>query len=179
MREVEVKARVRDAKKLLKSLEERGIKLGPAVKQHDVVYGAKNAKGGESDLVWLRIRTENDQKHIFTLKKSVVGHLDSIEHETEVSDPVALFEIFKAMGYELYSDITKLRRKAKDGNIELCYDELPSLGAFIEAEKMFDEDVDHEAVVGELWLLLTSLGIDKQDEIHEGYDVLERRQRGL
>ena len=41
------------------------------------------------------------------------------------------------------------------------------------------DDADHYKVVDELWDLLHKLGVDKKDEEHEGYDVLERHLRGL
>jgi adenylate cyclase class 2 len=115
----------------------------------------------------------------FTLKRSVVGHLDSIEHETIVQDAKELEAIIKLMGYELYSDLTKIRQKAKHGEFEICLDEVPNLGTFIEVEKIMHHDADHDMVVDELWDFLQKLGVSKYDEQHEGYDVLERRQRGL
>lgn len=179
MREIEVKARIKNLKKLEKVLVEQGIVLSEKLTQHDVVYGEPGNKDNEAGANWLRIRTENDSKVYFTLKRSVVGHLDSIEHETIVDDAKELEEIIKLLGYELYSDITKIRRKVKVGDIEICVDSVPSLGDFIEAELIMSHDSNHDDVVRELWDLLESLGIDRSDEVHEGYDVLERRQRGL
>lgn len=179
MREIEVKVQVKDIKKLEKILVEKGITLGDKLTQHDVVYGEPGNKDNESGANWLRIRTENNKKVYFTLKRSVVGHLDSIEHETIVDDAKELEEIIKLLGYELYSDITKIRRKAKIGEIEICIDSVPSLGDFIEAELMMDHQSNHDIVVAELWKLLESFGLDRADEVHEGYDVLERKQRGL
>lgn len=180
MREIEVKARIVDAAAFEEKLQRAGIELSPAKKQHDRVYSEPGAGDNEPGANWLRIRTEDDQKHIFTLKASVKGHLDSIEHETAVEDPAELENIIRAMHYEPYSDLTKIRRKAKVGDIEICYDTVPGLGTFVEAEKMMDHDADHDEVVAELWELLSgTLGVSKDSEVHEGYDVLERKQRGL
>ena len=110
MREIEVKARIRDLDKLEKVLVEKGITLGEKLTQHDVVYEEPGNKDNEAGANWLRIRTENHKTVYFTLKRSVVGHLDSIEHETIVDDAKELEEIIKLLGYELYSDITKIRR---------------------------------------------------------------------
>lgn len=108
-----------------------------------------------------------------------MGHLDSIEHEVVVDDAVELENIIKEMGYRLYSDLTKIRRKAKVGDIEVCVDEVPKLGNFIEAEIMMNHDSDHDTAVENLWDLFTKLGISKKEEVHKGYDVLERESRGL
>ncbi len=183
MREIEVKVRITDKQKLLTKLEEKGITLGEEVQQHDLVYGWPGAQDAARDSVWLRVRTELRKDgafvNIFTLKKSVVGHLDSIEHETVIENPDEMLAAFAEMGYELYSDLTKTRRKGRWGEVEICVDELPALGSFIEVEMMQDKDSNHNEVVDLLWQFLTSLGLDKKDEIHEGYDVLERHSRGL
>ena len=177
MREIEIKARLHNSDRLEQSLKQAGIKLSEPIKQHDVVFGQPGAKDNALGANWLRIRTENDKKVYFTLKKSVVGHLDSIEHETAVEDAVELQEIILQLGYEPYSDLTKVRRKAKHGQLEICVDEIPKLGTFIEVEKMMGQDAVHDTVIEELWRFLTSLGVSKVDEVHEGYDVMERKQR--
>ncbi len=179
MREIEIKAYVRDVPKLLAALKSKNIKLSRPYKQHDVVYGSPGSKDNEYGANWLRIRTEDDSIVTFTLKRSVVGHLDSIEHETVVDNAKELESIVNYLGYELYSDLTKYRQKAQHNGIEICVDRLPGLGDFIEAELLMEDDADHDNVVAELWELLTSLGISKEDEAHLGYDVLERKKRGL
>jgi adenylate cyclase class 2 len=179
MREVEIKVKLNDIKKLETKLIEKGVVLGDSIKQHDVVFGEPGAVDNHLNANWLRIRTENDSKVYFTLKRSIEGHLDSIEHEVVVDDSVELENIIKNLGFELYSDLTKIRRKAKIGEIEICVDEVPDLGNFIEAEKIVEYDSNHDEVVLELWRLLESFGLSNIDEVHEGYDVLERRQRGF
>lgn len=179
MREIEIKARVKDPQHLKNELEKKGIKLGKSCKQHDVVYCLPGSQDNALDANWLRIRTEDDKTIYFTLKRSVVGHLDSIEHETIVDNAKELESIINYLGYELYSDLTKNRQKAKYKDIEICVDNIPGLGDFVEAELLMNNDVEHTEVVNELWDLLTSLGVSKDDEEHLGYDVLERRKRGL
>lgn len=179
MREIEIKVQLTDKAVTVEQLTKLGVELSKPVKQRDVVYGMPGAEEGSPSANWLRIRTENDTKHIFTLKRSVVGHLDSIEHETVIDDPKELAAIITELGFELYSDLTKIRAKGKLGDVELCLDEVPSLGVFLEAEKIMQNDADHDQVVAELWGLFAKLGIEKSQEIHEGYDVLERKKRGV
>lgn len=179
MREIEIKVRVNDLDKLLSYISSLGIKLGKKLKQHDVVYALPGSEDNHLEAIWLRVRTENDSKVYFTLKRSVVGHLDSIEHEVIVDNAREIENIIAEMGYELYSDLTKVRRKAKHGEIEICIDEVPELGNFIEAELIMQHDTNHDSAVDRLWKLFGELGLDKKDEVHEGYDVLERRIRGL
>lgn len=175
MREIEIKVRVHDKAKLEKALQEAGVKLSQAKKQHDVVYSLPQAVDNDPGANWLRVRTENDTKVIFTLKRSVTGEMDSIEHETEVASEAEITAIIGYLGYELYSDLTKIRRSGHLGEIELCLDEVPRLGTFIEAEKLCEEDVDYRQVAEELWRLLEKLGLSRDDHVTNGYDVLMRR----
>ena len=179
MREIEIKARVADSDDLISKLEKQGIELGKPLKQHDVVFGQIGVKDGVKGSIWLRIRTENDSKITFNLKKAIAGQLDNIEHETDIEDAEEMRSIIETMGFELYSDLTKIRRKAKHEDLEVCFDEVPGLGKFIEAEKMVDNDANGEEVTNDLWKFFNSLGISKRDEETYGYDVLERRARGL
>lgn len=171
MREIEIKARVRDEKSLRAQLISKGVKLSESIKQHDQVFGLPGAIGG-SHGNWLRIRTENNKKYIFTLKRSVTGQLDSIEHETEVADVVEMANIINELGYVPYSDITKIRQKAKIGDIEICLDKVEKLGVFVELEKLCEHDADIAKITAELWQFLHSFGINKTDEVLEGYDVM-------
>jgi adenylate cyclase class 2 len=172
MREIEVKARVADRQKLIAKLKEVGVDLGPPKKHHDVVFCKPGQQDYEPGSVWLRIRTEDDKKVIWTLKKDTGRKLDSIEHEIEVSDGEVLENMLRTMGNELYSDLTKTRQKGRAGEIEVCVDTVDGLGVFIEAEKMCPDDADYETVAAELWEFLGTLGITKADQETLGYDVL-------
>jgi adenylate cyclase class 2 len=186
MREIEIKAKVSDKDSLLAVLTSKSIQLSDPITQHDRVWGERGADGGDNSgsysPAWLRIRTEvkNGQTtQIFTLKKSVTNQMDSIEHETIIENADEMERIIHHLGYVPYSDITKTRQKAKIGEIEICVDEVPALGVFIEAEKLTDEDVDYESVASELWTLLESLCVKREDYVTDGYDVLMRRHDGL
>lgn len=178
MREIEIKARITDADKTLSALQTLGVELSPPLKQHDVVYSRPGAKSGAGEN-WLRIRTENDSTVYFTLKRSVTGEMDSIEHEVTVDNADELESIIKYMGYVVYSDLTKIRRKAHHGELEICFDEVPELGTFIEAEKLCADDVDYDTIAAELWIFLDKLDITKADEVINGYDVMMRKLQGL
>lgn len=178
MREIEIKARVADKSSLIAALKKLGIELGLPLTQHDVVYSLPGAVAG-SNANWLRVRTENDTTVYFTLKRSVTGELDSIEHEVIVSNEVEISTIITYLGYELFSDLTKIRQKAVYGELEICLDEVPGLGVFIEAEKLCAEDVNYQTVEDELWEFFTQLGITKADQETSGYDVLLRNKQGL
>jgi adenylate cyclase class 2 len=176
MREIEIKAKVSDKQALIERITQAGVKLSNPIKQHDVVYGRKDAVDNAPGSHWLRIRTENDDKIIFNLKQSHQGGLDSIEHETEVSDAEELASIILRLGFTLYSDLTKTRQKAKYNDIEICVDDVEGLGVFIEAEQLADEDANGELVAKNLWNELEKFGVDRSDEVFDGYDVLMNKK---
>lgn len=184
MREIEIKARVADKVQLIKLLEEKGIELSQPVTQRDQVFGLSGVNSGDdsSGAPWLRIRTETkDGKitQIFTLKKSITNQMDSIEHETDIHDPLELAAIIGHLGFEPYSDLTKIRQKAKVGDIEICLDSVGELGDFIEAEKLTEDDADYDKVASELWQVLGGFGIEKSQHVTDGYDILMRKYQGL
>lgn len=176
MREIEVKAKVRNEQDFLGRLAKLNVQLGKTKKQRDVIFCEPGSKDYEPGSIWLRIRTEDDAKTIFTLKKDNGMRLDSTEHELEVADSKEMEAVVRAMGYEHYCELVKTRQKAKHGDIELCLDKLDGLGSFVEAEKITESSADHQQVLSELWELLGQLGITKEDEVTDSYDVLLRQQ---
>lgn len=184
MREIEIKARVVDKSALLKVLAAKNITIHPPIKQRDRVFGRLDEEGHGfiHGSAWLRIRTEmkdNTTKQILTLKKSVTNQMDSIEHETIVENEAELEKIILHLDFVPYSDLTKTRQKANTGNIEICVDTIEGLGDFIEVERLTDEDADYDAVASELWELLERLGVRREDNVTDGYDILMRKQQGL
>jgi adenylate cyclase class 2 len=181
MREIEIKARVADKAGLQAALERQRIVLSEPVTHRDRVFGQLNEEGGgDNTLPWLRIRTETKNgatTQIFTFKRAVTNQMDSIEHETEVINAEELEAIILQLGFTLYSDLTKTRQKARVGEIEICVDTVEGLGEFIEAEKLTPDDADYAAVAEELWVLLESLDVSRDDHMTDGYDVLMRKKQ--
>ncbi len=179
MREIEIKVRVESIAKIIAQLEARGTHVSEPVRQRDEVFGLPDVPGdGDNNEPWLRIREETKgdaTRYIYTLKKSITNQLDSIEHETEVEDATELRQIILHSGFVPYSDVTKTRRKAKMGDVEICIDTVDRLGEFVEAEKLTTEDADYEQTVEELWKLLDELNIDRDSEVTDGYDVMMER----
>ena len=178
MREIEIKVRISDKTAILTALTAQGVSMSEPLKQHDVVYSRPGAIDDDPNECWLRIRTENDTIHTFTLKRSVTSQQDSIEHEVIFDNSDEMQHIVTQLGYEIYSDLTKIRQKGHQGDYEFCVDELPELGSYLEIEKLCDESADIDAVRDELWAQLASLGITADSEETNGYDVLMRQKFG-
>jgi len=172
-KEIEVKARVSDLEVLAKKLENMGVILSEPIIQNDQTfidesYGSYDKFQPGRNI--LRIR-ENNGKFIFTIKQSQSNELDSIERETEITEPEEFKEALFLMGYKPAVEIYKVRRKAKYNGYEICLDEVKGLGSFVEVEKITDNENTDE-IQNELFGFLESLGVKREDRVTNGYDTL-------
>lgn len=176
MREIEIKARVKDSRSVLAALDKLECVLSEPVHQRDTVY----AKAGTEDkfsefqpgAIFLRLR-EAKGKVMFTLKQPQSNDLDCVENESEVSDRAEMDQSLKLMGFVPVVNVEKNRRTTKCGDYEICFDEVAGLGTFIEVETILPGDIaDGEMIQGQLWKFLERLGVSKDDEVTRGYDVL-------
>lgn len=174
MREIEIKLKVSNLEEIETKLKEKGCILSEPIHQHDVNY-SKDANtdawhnGKEGD-VMLRIRHLKNTAQ-FNLKQQRSGEGDNLEYETEVTDPKAMHQILLTLGYAPEIEVTKIRRKGKLGEYEICLDQVEKLGNFMEIEKMTDDDVDPEAVRAELFKAIEFLDLSPADEETRGYDT--------
>lgn len=174
MREIEIKIRTKKLKEVEQKLAERGCKLSAPIHQHDLVYSPRGAvnqweQAKEGDIV-LRIRRQGDRA-IFTLKQQRTNELDNIEIETDVSDPDALHRALLLMGCSPIVEVKKARRKGNFDGYEICLDEVEQLGTFVELEKLTGDNADVAQVSEELFQVLESLGLSRQDQETRGYDT--------
>ena len=172
-KEIEVKARVNNLEDLIKNIEALGISLSLPIIQNDETFVAENyGDYGEfhSGKNVLRIR-ETNGKFLFTLKQPQTNQLDCIERESEVADPVQFREALLLMGYKTGVEIHKVRRKAKYKEYEICIDDVKELGAYVEVEKITNDE-SAETVQNELFEFLKSLGVRIEDREMQGYDTL-------
>lgn len=171
MNEIEVKARLRNPDPVISKLKSLGCGLGEVIVQKDRIYLQEGIafedkiKGRRV----LRIREENE-RCIFTLKISKDNELDCIEEEVEVSDVESMKAIIMYLDFYEAVKVNKQRRKCKYKDYEICIDDVEGLGKFIEVEKISDED--SSSVQEELFEFLISIGIDREDQVFEGYDTL-------
>ncbi len=171
MREVEVKAKLRDRETVMKKLEALGCVFEKSIIQKDTVY-AKNVGTLEqfnNNDAYLRLRVKNNGKIIFTLKTG--KNLDKLEHETEVLNGEEMHQALLVMGYKEGARVNKTRITTTYNGCEICIDKVEGLGSFIEMEKMTD-GTDSEKIQKELFEFLKSLGITEDDRVFVGYDIL-------
>ena len=148
MREIEVKAKVKDKEALIRALEDAGCELGNPIVQEDTVYvrNVGNLETFLSNDYFLRIRECDDGSVYFTFKRPKSNRLpkqdslDKVEHELKVDSKDACEGILYELGLSKQVYTKKTRRKAKWNGYEICFDEIADLGTFIEIEKMAGED---------------------------------------
>lgn len=171
MKEIEVKAKVTDKQSVQQKLEDLGCQFTSLISQKDRIFIPTGmALPVESGVNVLRIR-EQDGKFIFTLKQAITNQLDCLEKESEVSNPQAMIDSFELLGFYEASTVHKQRMKCKYNGLEICLDTVEKLGDYIEVEKLAEE-ADSQVVQDELFRFLKTLGVEEQDRVHDGYDVL-------
>ncbi|HWZ66122.1 MAG TPA: class IV adenylate cyclase [Patescibacteria group bacterium] len=180
MREIEVKAQLKDKDGFLKAAKQLGIQFNDIVIQEDKTY---ETKAPYDDPNWniFRLRKQGN-KIILTMKhKASTRSRDNYEYETVIENEDETVKMLERLGYGFGIGVNKKRRKAKYNDLELCLDEIDQLGSFVEVEKLAEDEADVDAIQSELWSLLESLGVDIKDRVHKGYDTLmhEFKRSGL
>ena len=172
MKEIEIKAHLRNKKSVMDQLRVLGCVFSDPIKQEDVVYVQKvgSLETFLSNKIYLRIRVNNGSKTIFNLKEDI-GALVAIEHEVEVSSKTEMENILSIIGYQAAVGVNKIRVKTKYKGCEICVDDVEELGAFIEMEKMSEEG-DALKIQEELFQFFESLGIKRDERVTKGYDIL-------
>ncbi len=171
MREIEVKAKLRNKASFLVAAEKLGIKFGEAITQDDTTYETDLP---HNDPNWniFRIRVQNGQQILTMKHKASTRSRDNHEYETVIEDSNEIIKMLNRLGYTFGVRIRKKRHIAHHKGLELCLDEIDELGSFVEVEKLAGDDANVDAIQDELWAVLARLGVDPGDRVHKGYDTL-------
>jgi len=174
MREIEIKVKVDNLKLLEEKLKKQGCLFSDSIHQYDVIYTLRGSveefeEAKEGDII-PRIRRFGKVAQ-FNLKQQRSSESDNIEYETEVKDPEAIHNILLLLGYEPQIEVKKIRRKGKMKDYKICLDKVEKLGKYIEIEKIVDDETNPKEVRQELFQILESLGLPREDEETRGYDT--------
>lgn len=180
MREIEIKAHVScEMPQLLALCDELRLELSPPIRQLDRIfvrapYGLRDISGSQAPIVRIRVQESVDREQLIlmTLKRDLTDQLDSIEHTTEVSSLDASVAILEEMGFHSVLTIQKARRQGSLGRFNICVDDVPILGIFIELEAMCDTSEDPVSIRAEMWQALGLLGVGEENAVTVGYDRL-------
>lgn len=172
MKEVEVKARIKDKTEMIKKLEALGCKFSELIVQKDTVFVPLHVMSVPTDVgvPVLRIREQNG-KYTLTMKIRLTNGLDKQESETDIEDPVAMKEIILSCGFKQTVSFQKTRQKTKYKDWEVCVDEIEGLGYYMETEEL-SEDGDSATMQANMFAFLQTLGVQQSDLEEFGYDVI-------
>ena len=140
--EVEIQAKIEDAKEAEKKLKEKGKFIG-IKKQIDKYFVPphKDFFSKKQPIEYLRIRYEKDKNQLMYSflhfdKKGWLLATD--EYQTLVENPETVEEILKGIGCILKIIVVKERKYFNCGSFEVVLDKIENLGNFIEVEAKKD-----------------------------------------
>lgn len=172
MRQVEVKARVRDLDGLKNKLVLLWYFFSSALFQQDRLY-LPNALAYPDIREWtitMRIRNTNGS-YSLSLKKRGEQDFDDIEREVTIDDSEQAAEMLKYMWYYQVLEISKVRQKASYNGLTICLDEVDGLGSFIDVRKTIDGDALTD-VQEQLEKFLMNFWVSPDDITHDRYDTM-------
>lgn len=168
--EIEIKAFIGDKHHIMSVLTDKGCIWGETRRQHDEVYHMQNQE------IFFRIRSENN-KNLLTFKK-IIDNLEVVEYESEIGNCEEVKRMILALGFEEYVIINKERTTGKLDEFNICLDEVESLGNFIEAEKIIEDESKRKSTKRELAQFLLSLGINEEQVCNMRYHTMLYAKRG-
>ncbi len=173
MKEIEIKAKLRDREAVMQKLTSLGCTFEPVKRQEDRVYAERveSLAAFRENKNFLRLRLMNGGKVLLTLKQRGINDLDSLEHELEVSSRDEMEQMLKLMGYQEAMRIAKTRVITHHEGREICIDEVEDLGSFIEMETLTTKG-NAEAIQEEMFQFFESLGVTRAERQESGYDIL-------
>jgi len=176
MIEVEVKARLKDPKRVERSIIALGASPIVIEAQADTYYIAPDRDFSKTDEA-LRIRVQ-DNKCFLTYKGPKMDKISKTrkEYEIEVNDADCMGNILSSLRFTPVAIIVKKRKKYRLGDFIISLDEVRNLGDFIEAEVSIRDSNSHEEKVESIFKLFEKLGIRRDESIRTSYleMILER-----
>lgn len=118
-----------------------------------------------------RLRTKNNQ-HFVTYKIDIYdGHIwkYSEEHETQVTDIIALQNIFNGIGLKELVTIENIKHTYVTGIYEIVIEEVKDLGNFLEVEyHINNEKKSVDEIKEEILNFIRALNLEVGDELNSG-----------
>jgi len=136
--EIEAKLRVDSLSRVAKRLNALGARFLNALVQRDYYFDDEKASLTRMDCC-LRLREEfsgQSRKTVLAYKgaREKGRFKKRLEVQTEISDVQSIRKMFAAIGYKEALVYEKKRQMWVFGGCEICLDELPLLGEFVEIE---------------------------------------------
>ena len=168
--EIEAKIRVSSLEPIASKLKELSAESLRQIQQVDTYFMDTTEQLRKNDCT-LRIRRQtidDEQSTLITFKgpRSDSKFKSRTEHETSVGNAETAEKIFESLGYNKAIVIEKKRRMWSLDGCEVCLDELPQLGCFVEVEG------PNEATIASV---LEKLNLHNEPHITESYASMMAR----
>lgn len=169
MIEIEVKARVDDARKMERAIISMGATPIGIQDQADTYYNAPHRNFETTDEA-LRIRVE-DGEAVLTYKGPKMDTVSKTrqEFQTVIKDTETMGNILSSLGFFLVATVTKRRKNYRLGDFFISLDEVRNLGSFIEIEIPVKNSRNYEEKVESILKIIEKLGINRTATIRESY----------
>lgn len=174
MKKVSIKVKLEHSIQAIKPLKDANKTFGESYSQFDRVFLPRSydkTYGSVENSPRLVIRTETIDKkpvHLMIFKRPVDKDIQFV-FQTQVMDYNQTAHIINNMGYELYAEVPKMRRRLVAGSVKFYLDEIDGYGTFLKLEQTLEEN-EKSDVVG-LWEILETLEI-KEIEVAPRYSDL-------
>ena len=162
--EVEVKGKVRDlgtVEEKVKALEFSFV----GVEEHSDIYYRHPVRDFARTDEALRIRTVNG-KRVLTYKGPKVDKVSKTREEIEVEVQGDMSAVLDRVGFTPVTEVAKVRRVYKKGDISVCLDDVREVGTYVEVECI---SKDLERTRARVMEVVKALGIKDKDLERNSY----------
>jgi adenylate cyclase class 2 len=169
MIEIEVKARVDDARKMERAIIAMGATPIGIQDQADTYYNAPHRNFEMTDEA-LRIRVE-DGDAFLTYKGPKMDTVSKTrqEFQTVIKDTETMGKILSSLGFSPVATVIKKRKNYRLGDFFIALDEVRNLGNFIEVEITVKDSKKYEEKVETIFKFIGKLGISRDSTIRKSY----------
>ncbi len=169
MIEIEVKASVKDPKKVERSIIELGAVPIGIENQADTYYNTSCRDFGKTDEA-LRIRVQND-RYFLTYKGPKMDNVSKTrkEYQVEINDSNSMGDILSALAFFPVATVIKKRKNYRLGDFYISLDEVRNLGDFIEIEISVKNQKNYEEQLESIFKIIDKLGISRESTIRKSY----------
>ncbi len=169
MIEIEVKARVDDARKMERAIIAMGATPVGIENQADTYYNSQYNDFGKTDEA-LRIRVQ-DGRYFLTYKGPKMDMVSKTrkEFQVDINDADGMGKILTSLGFFPVATVTKKRKNFRLGDFIIALDDVRNLGTFMEIEIPIKDSGKYEEKVVLIFKFIEKIGISRESTICSSY----------
>ncbi len=169
MIEIEVKAHVKDPKKVERSIIGLGAEPIGIESQADTYYNTSGGDFQKTDEA-LRIRVQHE-RCLLTYKGPKMDNVSKTrkEYQVEINDSNSMGDILLALGFFPVGTVIKKRKNFRLGDFHISLDEVRNLGNFMEIEISVKNPKNYQEKVESIFKIIEKLGLSRESTIRKSY----------